>query len=93
MLSVEEDLPKNGSTEYQVYFKDRQGQVIADGDFYSRFSWEWAAPGGAGSPGNEGIALGGATVKDGVLAGEVKASDPVPTSWRECSATSWGLPL
>ena len=73
VLSVEEDLQKNGSTEYQVYFKDRQGQVIADDDFYSRFSWEWAAPGGAGSPGNEGIALGGATVKDGVLAGEVKA--------------------
>ena len=73
VLSVEEDLPKNGSTEYQVYFKDRQGQVIADGDFYSRFSWEWAAPGGAGSPGNEGSALGGATVKGGVLAGEIKA--------------------
>ena len=46
VLSVEEDLPKNGSTEYQVYFKDRQGQVIADGDFYSRFSGSGRRPAG-----------------------------------------------
>lgn len=69
VLSIEENLQKNAAAQYQVYFKDRQGQVIADDGFYSRFQWEWQTDAGEA----DGIDLGPASVKEGILEGELRA--------------------
>ena len=66
VFSIEENLNKNQTAEYQVYLKDRQGQIITDEDFYGRFRWELTADG------EKGVDIGQAAVKEGVLSGEIR---------------------
>ncbi|MCX4339655.1 MAG: VWA domain-containing protein [Lachnospiraceae bacterium] len=42
VLQIAADADRNEELEYQVYFKDRKGNIINDFDFYSTFDWEFA---------------------------------------------------
>ncbi len=41
VLNVETSSAKNHPLEYQVYFKDKDGGIIEDGDFYQKTSYEF----------------------------------------------------
>ncbi len=67
VFSIEETAEKNTQITYQVYFKDRQGQVITDEGFYSRFQWNLDT----GEDG--GLKQSPAALSGGVLEGQVSA--------------------
>ena len=70
VFSVEEKIRKNQEIPYQVYFKDRQGQIIADEGFYSRFQWILEEEDENGSH----MVQKEARLKDGVLEGAIEVS-------------------
>lgn len=40
VLELASNAGRNQKQEYQVYFKDRDGEIIKDAEFYKKFSWE-----------------------------------------------------
>jgi len=64
VLEIQTDAGKNQNQEYQVYFRNRQGEVIRDPTFYETFSWEPVCN-------NSEAALEEARVEDGVLEGNL----------------------
>ena len=68
VFSIEENAEKNTQITYQVYFKDRQGQVITDEGFYSRFQWTLDTGEGGG------LQQTPAALEGGILEGKVSAS-------------------
>lgn len=64
VLEIQTDAGKNQNQEYQVYFRDRNGQIITDSAFYDTFSWEPVCD----SP---DAAFNEARVSDGVLKGNL----------------------
>nr|WP_289767839.1 vWA domain-containing protein [uncultured Acetatifactor sp.] len=66
ILNVETSVGKNRPLEYQVYFKDKNGNAISDEAFYQNFSYEFVLrkDGEAGKPLNTDI-------RNGIACGEV----------------------
>ena len=67
VLKIETETGRNQELEYQVYFKDRSGNVINDGGFYADFLWELACD-------DRNMAQESAGVSEGVLKGKVSFS-------------------
>lgn len=67
VLQLAADAGRNEELEYQVYFKDQNGNIINDTDFYEAFSWELSCE-------NADMEQNGAGVSDGVLKGSLRFS-------------------
>lgn len=67
VFSIEEQASRNVPVPYEVYLKDRQGQVISDGSFYSRFQWELQVEG-------DGVAVSQKqeVLENGILQGKIQ---------------------
>ena len=64
VLNINRNIGKNQIQEYQVYFKNENGEIINDAAFYKTFSWELEATGTHGAQGTYEI-------MDGVLQGNM----------------------
>lgn len=64
VLNINGNIGKNQIQEYQVYFKNENGEIINDAAFYKTFSWELEATGTHGAQGTYEI-------MDGVLQGNM----------------------
>lgn len=64
ILQIETETGRNQELEYQVYFKDKNGNIIRDAGFYQSFSWELFCD-------TENMAQETADVSEGVLKGKV----------------------
>jgi len=67
VLQIAADAGRNEELEYQVYFRDRDGSIINDTDFYKSFSWELSCE-------NADMTQNGVGVSDGVLKGSLRFS-------------------
>ena len=65
VLNIEDKAGRNDAVMYEVYFKDRSGNIITDNDFYDTFSWKLDAKG------NENIEISEYKVSDGTIRGTV----------------------
>lgn len=65
ILQVASSTGRNQELEYQVYFKDRSGDIISDTGFYENFGWELVC-------GDARMAQESARVSDGVLKGMLR---------------------
>lgn len=64
VFQIQTDAVKNQKLEYQVYFKNRQGEIITDSEFYKGFSWELICE-------DANVTQEPAQVSDGVLKGNL----------------------
>lgn len=67
VLQIAADAGRNQELEYQVYFKDRSGNVIYDAGFYETFIWELACD-------DRNVEQEAISVADGVLKGKLSFS-------------------
>lgn len=67
VLEIPTTAKKNQNQEYQVYFKNRQGEMITDAAFYETFSWSPVCD-------DSGAALGETYISDGILKGNASFS-------------------
>ncbi len=67
ILQITEDANRNQKSEYSVYFKDQDGNVIRDSGFYHTFAWDFTCADADMAHTNLGVS-------DGILKGEVSFS-------------------
>lgn len=67
VLQIATSISRNQELEYQIYFKDVNGNIIRDPDFYSTFAWRLTCD-------DVRMQQEGAEVLDGVLKGKVSFS-------------------
>ncbi|MGN0403360.1 MAG: VWA domain-containing protein [Acetatifactor sp.] len=67
VLEMATKIGRNQNLGYQVYFKDRNGNIISDAGFYETFFWEIASD-------DANVVQGNAKVSNGVLQGQLKFS-------------------
>lgn len=67
VLQIAARAGRNQELEYQVYFKDRNGNVISDAAFYETFSWKLACE-------DRNVAQEAVGASDGVLKGKLSFS-------------------
>ncbi len=67
VLQIAAKAGRNQELEYQVYFKDRNGNVIYDAAFYETFSWNLVCN-------DKNVAQESAGVSDGILKGKLSFS-------------------
>lgn len=64
VLQIAADAGRNEELEYQVYFRDRNGNIVSDSGFYSAFAWQLACD-------DARMRQEGAKVSEGVLKGKI----------------------
>lgn len=67
VLQIATDVGRNQNLEYQVYFKDRSGNIVSDPAFYNTFIWELVCE-------DADFSQEEARVSDGILKGKVSFS-------------------
>ncbi len=65
VLQLAADAGKNRELEYQVYFRDKDGSIIHDAEFYETFSWELSCD-------DRNMVQESFGVSDGVLKGKLR---------------------
>lgn len=70
VLNIASNAARNQELEYQIYFKDRNGDVITDAGFYEAFSCRLSCV--DSDENRDNVKIGEAEVRDGVLKGTLR---------------------
>ena len=72
VFQAEETISRNRESTYQVYFRDKNGDIIYDEAFYRQFAWTLTCAAG-GNP-DQNVQIRGVQIREGILEGSFTAA-------------------